>query len=75
MKDDHGSTHGDNKWQEGAFSLLEFLVFQIRNYSKKTKFGWGAKKNPYHFGQINFNMSNVTRVVFFDWQNQDHLIG
>jgi hypothetical protein len=24
-----------------------------------------AKKTPYHFGQIDFNMFNVTWVVFF----------
>jgi hypothetical protein len=46
-------------------SLLELLVFQIENSNKKTKFGQGPKRpTTSHFGQANFNMSSVTRVVF-----------
>jgi hypothetical protein len=42
---------------------LEFLVFQIRNFDNKNQIWTRAKETPYHFGQVNFNMSNVT----FDW--------
>ncbi len=42
MKDDHGNIHGDNRWQEGGFSLLKFPRILV----KKTRFGWGAKKTP-----------------------------
>jgi hypothetical protein len=27
--------------------------------------GGGGKKTPYHFGQVDFNMSSVIGVVFF----------
>jgi hypothetical protein len=45
-------------------SLLKFLIFQIGNSSKKNQIWIGAKKTRYHFGQIDFNMSNVIGVVF-----------
>jgi hypothetical protein len=32
MKDDHGSTHGNNKWQEGGFQVILFKI-----NSKQTK--------------------------------------
>jgi hypothetical protein len=45
-------------------SPLKFLIFQIGNFSKKNQIWIGAKKTAFHFGQINFNMSNVIGVVF-----------
>jgi hypothetical protein len=41
------------------------LVFQIENYTKKNQIWIGIKKTPCHFGQVNFNMSSVIKVVFF----------
>jgi len=44
-------------------TLLEFLVFQTGNFGQKYQIGGGG--GAYHFGQVDFNMSNVTGVVFF----------
>jgi len=46
-------------------TILKFLVFQTRNFGRKNQIWTWAKKSPCHFGQVDFNMSNVTRVVFF----------
>ncbi len=47
------------------FSLQKFLVFQTKNFGQKNQiWGGGAKNTPYHFGQVDFNMSNVIGVVF-----------
>jgi hypothetical protein len=54
MKDDHGSIHGDNRWQEGIFSLLEFLVFQTKNSSKENKIWVGGQKDPLSFWTSQF---------------------
>jgi hypothetical protein len=45
-------------------SLLKFLIFQIGKFCKKHQIWIGAKKDPFHFGQIDFNISNVIGVVF-----------
>jgi hypothetical protein len=58
------------------FSLQNFLVFQTKNFGPKNQiWGGGPKSTPYHFGQVNFNMSNVIGVVFFTSKIKDHLIG
>jgi hypothetical protein len=46
-------------------SLLNFLVFQTKNYNKKNQIWTRAKNTPYDFEQIDFNMSSVITVVFF----------
>jgi hypothetical protein len=45
-------------------SLLKFLVFQTENFGQKNQIGGGGRKTPCHFGQLNYNMSIVTGVVF-----------
>jgi hypothetical protein len=49
MKDDHGSIHGDNRWQEGGFSILELLVFQTMNFGKENQIWVGGQKYPLSF--------------------------
>ncbi len=45
--------------------LLEFLVFQTENFGQKNQIGGGGgTKTPSHLGQLNFNMSIMTGVVF-----------
>jgi hypothetical protein len=46
------------------WSLLKFLVFQIENFDKKKPNLDKGQKTFGHFGKVNFNISNVTRVVF-----------
>jgi hypothetical protein len=53
----------DGKIQE--FTLLEFLGSQTKNFGEKNMIWTRVKKKPpYHFGQVDFNMFNMTRVVF-----------
>jgi hypothetical protein len=54
MKDDHGNIHGNNRWQEGGFSLLKFLVSKLRILVKKTKIGWGGQKDFLSFWTSRF---------------------
>jgi hypothetical protein len=47
--------------------LISNLGFQIGNFRQRNQIwrgGWRAKKNPCHFGHVDFIMSNVIRVVF-----------
>jgi hypothetical protein len=46
--------------------IIRILVFSNWEFwSKKPNWGEGGKKTPCHFGQVDFNMSNVIKVVFF----------
>jgi hypothetical protein len=50
--------------------LLIFIaripIFQTGNFGQKDHIWTKARKNPpCHFGQVDFNMSNVTRKIFF----------
>jgi hypothetical protein len=47
-----------------VMALLKFLVFQIGNYIFKNQIKGVGKKTFYHFGQVNYNMSNVIAVDF-----------
>jgi len=45
--------------------IIKILGFSNwKFWLKKPNFN-KVKKTPYHFGQIDFNMSSVTKVVFF----------
>jgi hypothetical protein len=54
MKDDHGSIHGNNRWQEGGLSLLEFLVFQTKNFGKENQICMGGQKDSLSFWPSRF---------------------
>jgi len=53
-----------------VFVVLCYYFWVILMFEKKkgegVEGGWlSRQKNPYHFGQVHFNMSSVIRVVFF----------
>ncbi len=51
--------------KKGDFHYYNSWFFKLGILVKKTKFGWGAKRIPCHFGQVDFNMSSVIQMVFF----------